>query len=712
MRSYVSYLAALTAVVGTQACDIQHKHEFHLHRMLAKRQQTVFPPTLTADESILINSIDNATIDEWSYYYTHGRHLAGENRTMAQWTADRWAENGFESRLVEYYTFLNFPVAQSLTWNSPNGSREVNLIEHVLAEDETSSYPNRLPSFHGYSFTGQAEAEYVYVGRGQVVDFQRLVALGVELEGKIALARYGGPFRGLKVKNAQAYGMIGAVIFTDTGDDGNVTEAKGEQAYPYGKARNPSAVQRGSVQFLSTYPGDPTTPGYPSKHDSPRADKKVVTPGIPSLPVSWGQAQPLIQALDGYGVSGREVNRTNWVGAFNATYSTGPAPGVTLSLSNEMQENTTTIWDTIGIINGTSQDEVIVIGNHRDAWIVGGAADPNSGSAIMVELSKAFGRLLATGWRPRRTIVLASWDAEEYGLLGSTEFVEEYIPWLTEAAVSYLNIDVGASGPNPDISATPELHEIAINTMKKVVYDNYRGLNNLTLYDVWQGLGGDVGVLGSGSDYTAFVHNGISSIDMGAGGGPTDAIYPYHSNYDSYHWMSTFGDVGFNTHKVMCRYLTLLAYELSTREIIPFNVQNYGVEVTTYYAALERTLATGGRNYSSVDLTPLREAIQTFNASADAMTELIASNPEPRLVDVINGKLRDFSRGFVSQGGLPTREFYKHVVFAPGLDTGYAPVTYGGVTEAVTFYRNATMAQEWVGRTARAIEVAAGILTP
>lgn len=237
--------------------------------------------------------------------------------------------------------------------------------------------------------------------------------------------------------------MIGAVIFTDTGDDGNITEAKGVAAYPHGKARNPTTIQRGSVQFLSTYPGDPTTPGYPSKRDSPRTSIKEVTPHIPSLPLSWIEAQPIVQALDGFGVSGKDVNRTNWVGAFNATYSTGPAPGVTLRLSNFMEDKITPIWDAIGIINGTCQDEVLVIGNHRDAWIVGGAADPNSGSAILIELSKAFGKLLATGWKPKRTIVLASWDAEEYGLLGSTEFVEEYIPWLSTSAVSYLNIDVG-----------------------------------------------------------------------------------------------------------------------------------------------------------------------------------------------------------------------------------------------------------------------------
>lgn len=289
----------------------------------------------------------------------------------------------------------------------------------MLAEDETTSYPNSIPTFHGYSFTGNATGEYIYVGRGQQVDFERLIALGVELEGKIALAMYGGPFRGLKVLNAQKNGMIGTVIFSDPGDDGNMTEAKGVTPYPNGPARNPTTVQRGSVQFLSTYPGDPSTPGYVSKPGSPRADRSSITPQIPSLPISWIEAQPLLQALNGFGTNGTGVNRTGWVGAIpGVTYSTGAGSGASLSMSNVMNDTYGTIWDAIGIINGTNEDEVVIIGNHRDAWIIGGAADPNSGSAVLIELAKAFGALAETGWKPLRTIVLCSWDAEEYGLVG------------------------------------------------------------------------------------------------------------------------------------------------------------------------------------------------------------------------------------------------------------------------------------------------------
>ncbi|KAI4911044.1 hypothetical protein J4E90_007301 [Alternaria incomplexa] len=705
MRTALLALAA----IGAQACQRERAFFHHPHKHV--KRQSVFPPALTPNEEILLNSFDSVSISEWSYYYTHGQHLAGQNESMAQWTADKWSEYGFTSRLDEYYVFLNYPVSNSLQLTYANGSTYTpTLLEDVLEEDETTSYPNSVPVFHGYSFTGNASAEYVYVGRGQQVDFDRLEALGVELEGKIALAKYGGPFRGLKVKNAQDHGMIGAVIFTDPGDDGNMTEAKGVAPYPYGGARNPSTVQRGSVQFLSTYPGDPTTPGYVSKPDSPRADRTDITPQIPSLPISWIEAQPLLQALNGFGTNGTEVNRTRWVGAIpGVDYFTGEGSGASLSMSNVMNDTYGTIWNAVGIINGTNQDEVVIVGNHRDAWIVGGAADPNSGSAVLIELAKAFGALAETGWKPMRTIVLCSWDAEEYGLVGSTEWMEEYIPWLKNAAVSYLNIDVAVSGPIPDVSATPDLHAIATSLMKKVVYP-YRNDTGLTMYDVWSHESGEVGVLGSGSDYTAFLHRGIASIDMGAGGGPNDPVYPYHSNYDSYHWMATFGDPGFVTHKAMGQFLTLLLYHMVSDPVLPLEPADYVSELNTYLEALETDISSS--NFT-VDLKNLTAAITQFETSAQEFVDLrdqaVAAN-DTELITVQNHKARDFSRGFTSQGGLPTREFYQHTIFAPGRDTGYAPVTFPGITESITFDQDAELAQEWVQKTSDAILVAASIL--
>ncbi|CAJ2501280.1 Uu.00g041330.m01.CDS01 [Anthostomella pinea] len=702
------WLYSPTLLVGAlvldrcQAC--LHEHDFT--RSLVKRQNTPLSP-LTPDEQVLVDAVSNTTIDQWSYYYTHGYHLAGTNLSMAQWTADRWGENGFDSSVVSYYVFLNYPVNKSLSLTYANGSVfQPSLEEAVLDVDETTSYPNRVPTFHGYSASGSAEAEYVYVGRGQQVDFDRLKELGVPLEGKIALARYGGPFRGLKVKNAQESGMIGAVIFTDTQDDGNVTEANGYAAYPDGPARNPSSVQRGSVQFLSTYPGDPTTPGYPSKEDSPRADRHQVMPRIPSIPISYVDAIPILAALDGYGTDGEAVNRTRWVGALNVSYSTGPAPGAKISMSNLMDDVYTPIWNSIGIINGTNSDETIIIGNHRDAWIVGGAADPNSGSSIMVELSKAFGKLLAQGWKPSRNIVLASWDAEEYGLVGSTEWVEEYIPWLTETAVSYLNIDVGASGPFPYIDATPELHTIATDVMKKVNWMD----TNRNMYNVWyEYAGGSIGVLGSGSDYTAFVHNGVGAIDMSSNPGDTDPVYHYHSNFDSYHWMTTYGDPGFLAHKSMTHYLALLAYNLAGPERIQFNLPNWAKQMDTYYDDLMLTINSTS---DTLDTSALRSALDEFASSTtqvQALDDQAVAAQDAALTRLVNHKYRDFQRGFVSQGGLPNREFYKHIIFAPGLDTGYAPTTFPGITEAFEA-GNLTLAAEYVRKTVDAILVAANIL--
>ncbi|KAF2446837.1 N-acetylated-alpha-linked acidic dipeptidase-like protein 2 [Karstenula rhodostoma CBS 690.94] len=702
----------LAAVTGVHACqkEITPRHpQRHSKRQSAN---ATFPPALDPNEQIIVNSFDNTTISTWSYYYGHGAHLAGTNETIAQWTADRWAENGFTSRLEEYYVYLNYPVSHSLTLTYANGSTwEPSLEEAVLAADDTTSYPNRIPTFHGYSPTGNASAEYVYVGRGQQLDFERLKELGVELEGKIALAKYGGPFRGLKVKNAQDNKMIAVVTFTDPGDDGNITEANGYAAYPDGPARNPTSVQRGSVQFLSTYPGDPTTPGYASKKDSPRADTSENLPYIPSLPISWLEVQPILQALNGHGTSAEEVNRTKWVGAIpGADYSTGVGSGASLSLSNVMKENFTTIWDAIGIINGTNPDEVVILGNHRDAWIVGGASDPNSGSAVLVELSKAFGKLLQTGWKPTRTIILASWDAEEYGSIGSTEWVEEYIPWLKTAAVSYLNVDIAVSGPYPYTDATPDLHQLATSVMKKVIYP-VPGSASQTLYDVWHNVSGEFGVLGAGSDFVPFVHTGgIASLDLGAGGGATDPIYHYHSNYDTYHWMSEFGDPGFHTHKAIGQYIALLAYHLSSDAVLPLEPADYVPEFESYLEDLNATIAEAN---ATIDISALSSAISTFASAAHDFNALrahaVLAN-DTALITVVNHKARDFSRGFVSQGGLAGREYYKNLLFAPGLDTGYAPVTFPGVTESVTFAKDFSAAQDWVGKTADAVLVAAGIL--
>ncbi|KAF2850008.1 N-acetylated-alpha-linked acidic dipeptidase-like protein 2 [Plenodomus tracheiphilus IPT5] len=700
----------LIAASRVFACDKEHRfrrHDRHIQRSLTN---ATFPPVLTDHEEILVSSFDNASISEWSRYYTHKRNVAGESDAVPRWTADQWKKYGFNTRLEGYHVYLNYPVHRSLELRYGNGSTyRPTLEEELLEVDKTTSDPDRVPAFHGYSFSGNASAEYVYVGRGQREDFQRLKNLGINLVGKIALAKYGGPFRGLKVKNAQEYGMVGVVIFTDPGDDRNMTAAHGFETYPHGPARNPTSIQRGSVAFLSTYPGDPTTPGYPSKEDSPRLEKKTV-PGIPSLPISWTEAKPLLQALNGAGLRAEDIARPNWQGAIpDVRYSSGPASGTTLTINNIMEDELGLIWNTIGIINGTNEDEVVIVGNHHDAWMIGGAADPHSGSAILIGLAKALGSLVETGWKPRRTIVLASWDAEEYGLVGSTEWVEEYVPWLKDAAVSYLNIDVGIAGTIPDFSATPDLHALVTSIARKVIWPHGKGQ---TLYEVWEEKTGEIGALGAQSDYTAFVHRGgIAAIDMGTTRAALDPVYHTHSNFDSFHWMTNFADPGFVMHNAIGQFLTLMLFHLADDEILPLEPSNYGIEMRAYLKDLEQALSNVNKT-STIDLTALGSAVTVFEAAAHDfdVLRIDAVSNDSMLIRKLNGKARDFSRGFISQGGLPDREFYQHLIFAPGVDTGYAPVTFPGITEAV-LAGDSSLAQEFVSRTSKAIIEAANLLS-
>ncbi|KAK1466676.1 peptidase family M28 [Colletotrichum cuscutae] len=695
-----------------------------------------YPPSLTEYESILVNSFDSKSLDEWSHYYTSGDHLGGHNRTLAEWTQQKWIDAGWDASIEEYWIWYTAPLETTLTLNRPDGSvHNVSLIEDMLEEDPTTSYPNRILAYHAMSGSGNISAEYVYVGRGQRGDFQALKDAGIELEGKIALSMYGAIYRGTKVKNAQDNGMIGAVLFTDPLDDGEITVANGYLAYP-GQSRtepprNPSMIQRGSVRFSSLYSGDPSTVGYASEKDGPRNDVTPYNPTIPSVPISMKDAVPLLAALDGSGLSAEQVNRSSWIGALpNITYSSGPTPGATLDMVHFMNQTVAPSWDVIGIINGTHPDEVLIIGNHRDAWVIGGAADPNSGSAVLIELSKAFGKLLDKGWKPRRTMyvccfcvpffmqgsktdstssILGSWDAEEFGLQGSTEWVESHLPWLVTNAVAYLNLDVAVSGPRTALSGSGEIQTVAIEMMKKVLFPEGWGVGP-TLYDMWfNTTEGEIAPLGSGSDYASFYHNGISAIDIGSDGGKTDPVYHYHGHYDSYTWMAKFGDPGFKIHRVMGQWLTLVAYHIADDVIVPWDLPNAGRVLRNHYEDLNETVAG---DYPSLSLSPIHDAITEFETAAERIAtvakQALAFN-DTALIDVINGKYRDFSRGFASAGGLPGRPTFHNVISAPGLDNGYGADVFPAVQDSLSS-GNETQAQEWVEKSASAISRAAEIL--
>lgn len=694
-------------------------------------------------KKILLETPSSEHAREWSKYYTAGPHLAGKNYSQAEWTMEKWEEWGVKSHIEAYDVYINYPKDHSLRLlekkkGKKDGDAEswkvsfkASLTEDVLDDDPTTSLKDRIPTFHGYSASGNVTGSLVYANYGTYRDYQDLVDAGVELKGKIAIVRYGGVFRGLKVKRAQELGMLGCIIYSDPGDDGEMTEENGYEAYPEGPARNPSSVQRGSVQFLSTRPGDPTTPGYPSKPGVPRAPANESTPSIPSIPISYADAIPLLKALNGHGPKSKEFNwfwnRNLGLGYKGVDYNIGPTPDdVVVNLFNEQDYETTPQWDVIGIVNGSIPNDVIIIGNHRDAWIAGGAGDPNSGSAAINEVVRSVGKALEAGWKPLRTIIFASWDGEEYGLVGSTEWVEEYAPWLAGANLAYINVDVAATGPVFGVSAAPLLNDILRETLHEVQSPN-QTVKHQTVGDVWDG---KIGTMGSGSDFTAFQdYIGVPSLDMSFTAGPNSPVYHYHSNYDSFHWMDTLADPGFKYHKAMAQIVNVMLAKLSEKITHPFRAGEYADALDSYLDKVEAHLnsdasaATEGK-MSDDEMFALRGSILPIDdvtGNADAFRESIKT-VRSRIGDLrvkayevdeladwasealeegipwwnIVRKYRVFKaiirankgyklmeRSFLFEGGLDGRSWFKHVVFAPGLWTGYAGAVYPGLMEAI-----------------------------
>lgn len=432
-------------------------------------------------------------------------------------------------------------------------------------------------------------------------------------------------------------------------------------------------------------PGDPTTPGYPSKPGVPRQDPHNTIPSVPSLPISYMDALPILKALNGHGPKASDFNKY-WqgggLGYKGIEYHIGPSPSnIVLNLVNEQEYVTTPIWNVIGIINGSIPSDVIVLGNHRDAWIAGGAVDPNSGSAAMNELIRSFGVALKQGWKPLRTVVFASWDGEEYGLIGSTEWVEEYLPWLKNAAVAYLNVDVGTGGPAFRSSASPLLNKALYEATALVPSPN-QTVEGQTVRDLWSGR---IGTMGSGSDFTAFQDfAGVPSIDLGFGPDKDSAVYHYHSNYDSFNWMDKFGDKGWHYHVAITKVWALLAIKLIETPIIHFNVTDYAKGLESYLQkVVEKAKSSPSAEMRSMTFHKLERAIDHLlnkTISFDSYAESLAGElkegvpwwkPGSKLklyaqVVKVNTVYKYFERHFLYQHGLDSRSWFKHVVFAPG----------------------------------------------
>lgn len=648
-------------------------------------------------KSIILGALETNNAGEWSKDYSRDLQLGGTNLAMVNYTLDKFQEFGLQDTFVDVYTsYMSYPLENGLhLLKNHSVIYTPKLVEDTLDEDPTSNYT--VPAFLGYAANGNVTAQYVYCNYGSHEDFQKLENLGVDLKGKIAIIRYGKIFRGLKVKFAQDHGMAAVLLYTDTYDDGEIIEQNGYKAYPNGPARNPSSIQRGSAQFLSYTPGDPTTPGYAIKpgEKKERQFPYKTTPTIPALPISYREVQPILAKLKGHG-----PKIEGWTGLVDDfDYSIGPNPKFTLNLYNKQEFNITNIYNIVGKIKGKDDSKFILIGNHHDSWTPS-AGDPHSGSATILEIVRAFGELSKIGWIPNVSIIFASWDAEEYGLIGSTEYAEYYSNKLKKECIAYLNTDVASIGPILTLSSSPLLNDLLLETAKELKYPN----STKSLYEHFISYQGKINTLGSGSDYTVFLdHLGIPSVDLGFSSDVKKSpIYQYHSIYDSYNWMKKYGDPGFVYHNLLSKYMSLIILHLVEEPILRLRTHDYATALSSYFESLEiphdwksKKCHNNLRNLIKKVKSQL-ESLELKTLENDANLEKLAELHEnwdklsywQRIklhfkTKAANTILAYFERHFLDNEGLNEREWYKHFVYASGRYTGYKGQELPALAEAI-----------------------------
>jgi len=620
-------------------------------------------------------------------------HIAGSNedKATAEYVAQKFRESGLDAEIVEYKVWMNYPAEISVDLIAPGGVEMHGPRREHVDGDPFQDDPRVVNTYNGMSPSGDVEAEAVYANYGSPEDFDKLKEMNVDVRGKIVVVRYGQNFRGVKAFVAQERGAAGVIIYSDPKDDGYY---RGD-AYPKGPWRTASGTQRGSIGYMFQFPGDPTTPGtasVPSLPDSKRiapAESEQL-PKIPVTPLSYADASPILEHMGG------PASPRAWQGALPFTYHVGPGPAkVKMHLKQDYQFRT--IWDVIGKVKGSVlPDEWVVAGNHRDAWVYG-AVDPNSGTAAMLEAVHGIGELLKSGWKPKRTIVIGSWDAEEEGLIGSTEWGEDHARELANAA-AYFNVDVAVSGPKFGASAVPSLKQF-IREITKAVPSPRGG----SVYEAWKKTSQPrqetfhpqetststfrppavtdsdtpVGDLGSGSDYTVFLqHLGVPSTDIGS----TGDYGVYHSVFDNFAWFKKFGDPDFQYEQQMARVYGLEIIRMAGADVLPYDYQEYGKEIRVYLdAAKKKAEARFGAR--TPDFSAAVEGARHLEQAGAKLLQKQRklSGDAARM----NAVLRETERALLIPEGLPNRPWYRHAIYAPGQYTGYAAVVIPGVNEAI-----------------------------
>jgi N-acetylated-alpha-linked acidic dipeptidase len=616
--------------------------------------------------------------------FTAEPHLAGSERNneLARYVASEWKKQGLEDVVLRRYdVFSSEPKETVLEMVAPTRYRAT-LREAPYEQDPDSKNPNISAAWIGMSTSGDITAPVIYAHSGNPADFALLRKNGIDVRGKIVLVRYSNPYsyRGFKALTAEKEGAAAILIYSDPAEDGY---GKGK-VFPDGPWGPETHFQRGAIEYDFQQAGDPTTPGWPSlpgaKHIPTVASSAV--PRIMALPLSWHDAKPLLENRDG------PAAPPDWQGGLPFTYHLG-GERVRAHLKIRMQESLKANYVVEGRIRGSEYpDEWVMVGNHRDAWVFG-AADPGSGTAAMLEMTRGLGKLAKQGIRPRRTMLFLSWDGEETSFAGSAEWSEQFAHELWQKAVAYLNVDIGVSGPDFAGDGVGSLAPLLVDASKglrdpsgKPLHEAWRvsrakNLKERDENDAVTDFNLTETRIGSGSDYAALLdHAGVPVVDVSFRG----PYGVYHSAYDDFYWMEHFGDPGFRYHALMAQLLGVLALRLSNADLLPYDFGSYGAHIREYLNTLARK-----SDLSKVDVDSLRGAIDEFERAGKGLNESVqaalASGPlDPLLADQINRGMMNIERSWLNPEGIPGRPWYKHLLYA--CRQTYAHLELPGLTEA------------------------------
>ena len=673
------------------------------------------------------------------------------DKDNAEWILGKFKEFGLDAHIEQFEVLFPTPKERLVELVDGGPKFTAKLEEPALRQDPTSAQQSeQLPTYNAYSIDGDVTAPLVYVNYGVPEDYEELERMGVSVKGKIVIARYYHSWRGIKPKVAAEHGAVGCLIFSDPHEDGFF---QGD-TFPEGPYRPPDGAQRGSVEDMPLYPGDPLTPGVGATKDAKRlkVEEAPVITKIPVLPISYGDALPLLKALGG------RVAPADWRGGLGITYHVGPGPAKVHLRVKANWEPLKTLYDVVGKIPGsTFPDEWVIRGNHHDAW-VNGAEDPIAGQIALLEEARALGELVKSGWKPRRTIIYCAWDGEEPGLLGSTEWAEEHYDELRAHAVAYINSDANGRG---------YFNVAGSHTLEKFSNDVARDISDPeTKLSVWKRdrlrqiasartaeqreeirKRADLRIpaLGSGSDYTTFLqHDGVASLNFGFGGEDGGGIY--HSIYDDFYWFTHFSDTDFVYGRALAQAGSTAVMRLADADLLPFEFGDFADTVAMYLKELKalaqksqddirernREIEEGVFQATNdprrplvppsveavpphLDFAPLENAVEALNRSAaeyhKAAEQVIAKgSARPASFAEVNKLLIESERKLTNHEGLPNRPWFKHQLYAPGFYTGYAVKTVPAVREAIEL-KQWKQADESIVVVARVLEDEAALIS-